>query len=600
MPVARTVETDVLIIGSGGAGYRAAIEAGKYDLRSLVVSKGRMGRCGATQTACAADMTVDGKSAKEIGLLGDDRDSPEQFFHDIVTEGLFLNNQKMVEGYVEGSPIITKEMLDWGMEVYAYEEAHSQIYLRGIETSAKEILGALRRGLRETKSDVGTLEDVMVVDFLKGEGRITGAVALDLRYGDLILIKCKAVVLATGGWQSAWFFNSATPDLTGDGQAAAYRAGAELIDMEMVQPMHMGIIWPPMYRNSYLLYVYLMTGNVGRMVNSKGERVMEHYDPRMLEESTKEIVSIATEMEVQKGRGSPHGGLYVTLEGVSPEQYAAANEAMKMWEQTSYQFAKIMPQLAREAYEGENFEVGNLWHYMMGGVRVDETMATTLPGLFAAGECAGGLWGANRVASALSEVIIQGRVAGREAAEFALANGGHEVDSQQVDDSVARIEAPLLREKGSKPFEMRQKLQDIAARYVGVIKNETSLRQGIAELQAFRDEEIPCLAVSGTKSRRCNAEWLEAVQLLNLVQCLEVGAQCALVRTESRGSQYRSDFEITDNDRWLVNIVSGQADGNTVTHTVPVVVTSLPLPSGTMSYQESVGVATASLARKGE
>ena len=357
MPISRTMATDVLIVGSEGAGARAAIEAGKYDLRSLIVTKGRMGKCGATQTACAADMTVDGKSAKEIGLPGDDRDSPEQFFKDIVTEGLFLNNQKIVEAYVEGSPIVTKELLDWGMKVYAYEEAHSQIYMRGIETSSKEILGALRRGFRETTTDV--LEDAMVVDLLTNEGRISGALALDLRYGELVLIKTKAVVLATGGWQSAWLLNSATPDLTGDGAAMAFRAGADLIDMEMVQAMPMCLIWPPLYRGSYLSYVHILSTNIGRVINNKGDRFMEHYDPRMLEQSTKEIVSIATEVEVQAGRGSPHGGVYWTLEGVTPEEFEAGNEAMRMWEPSSYQFAKIMPRLAQEALDGQVFEIGN-------------------------------------------------------------------------------------------------------------------------------------------------------------------------------------------------------------------------------------------------
>ncbi len=599
MPISRVVETDVLIVGSEGAGARAAIEVGRHGARALVVTKGRMGKCGATQTACAADMTVDGKSAKEIGLQGDERDSPEQFFQDIVTEGLFLNNQKSVEAYVEGSPIITKELLDWGMKVYAFEEAHSQVFMRGIDTSSKEILGALRRGFREA-SDAQVLEDAMVVDLLTHEGRVAGAVALDLRYGELILIRARAVVLATGGWQSAWLLNSATPDLTGDGAAMAYRAGADCIDMEMVQCMPMCLIWPPLYRGSYLTYVYLLSTNAGHLVNRTGERFMEFYDPRMLEHSTKEIISIATEKEVREGRGSPHGGVYFTLKGVTPEEFSAGAEAMKMWEQTSYQFAKIMPRLAREAFEGQDYEVGNLFHYMMGGVRTDEHTATTLPGLFAAGECAGGLWGANRVASALSEVVIQGRVAGGSAARFALANDTAAVDSEQVERIVARVEAPLTvhgRDEGLPPLELRRQVQAIAARDIGVIKEQSGLDRALSELMAVRDEAIPRVRVTGTRSRRCNAEWLEAVQLLNTVQCLEMSARSALLRTESRGAQYRADFENTDNNRWLHNIVSRKVDDQTATELVPVVVTTLPLPTGVMTYQESIGVATASLGR---
>lgn len=598
MRIDRVVATDVVIVGSEGAGARAAIEVQRRGQRALVITKGRMGKCGATQTACAADMTLDGKSAKEIGLTGDDRDSPEQFFRDIVTEGLFLNNQKIVEAYVEGSPIITKELIDWGMKVYGFEEAHDQIYMRGILTSSKEILGALRRGFRQSGAEV--IEDAMVVDLLTSNGRIAGAVALDLRYGHLILVKAKAVVLATGGWQSAWPLNSATPDLTGDGSAMAFRAGAELIDMEMVQCMPMCIIWPPMYRGSYLTYVYILSTSVGKLVNNKGERFMERYDPRMLEHSTKEIVSIATAQEVRAGRGSPHGGVYYTMKGVTPEAFEAGNRIMKIWEQTSYQFAKIMPRLAQQIYDGEDFEVGNVFHYMMGGVRVNEKATGTLPGLFAAGECAGGLWGANRVASALSEVVIQGRVAGRAAAEYAAAITPARVDEGQVEEIAARIEAPLAREKGESPTETRRTLRDIAAQYIGVIKDEAGLKKALSALQDVRNNVLPRLAVSGSKSRRCNAEWLECLQLLNLAQVLEVSAQSALMRTESRGGHYRSDCTDTDNDRWLANIVARRDNGGVKLSTIPVVVTSLPLPSGTMTYQESIGVATASLELKDE
>ena len=239
-------------------------------------------------------------------------------------------------------------------------------------------------------------------------------------------------------------------------------------------------------------------------------------------------------------------------------------------------------------------------HYMSGGVRVDETAAATVPGLFAAGECAGGLWGANRVASALSEVIIQGRVAGGSAAKYALANEAIEPDPDQLDQAVARIEAPLGRDTGIKPFALRKRLQDIAGGYAGVIKTGAQLERALSELKTIREEDIPRLAVSGTKSRRCNAEWWEAVQALNLVQCLEMQSLAALKRTESRGAHYRADCTNTNNEKWLKNLVCHQANGDVEIDTVPVVVSTLPLPGGVMTYQESIGVATATLARKDE
>ncbi|RJQ10092.1 MAG: FAD-binding protein, partial [Bacillota bacterium] len=407
-----TVETDVLVIGGGAAGARAAIAARAEGARTLVVTKSKLGKGGATPTANAADLTIDGRSAADIGLAGDLRDSPETFFTDIVNDGLFLNNQRVVEAYVRENAAATRELLEWGMTVYSYEEAHSQAYVRGINTSGREVMKALRRGLDSAPPD--RLEDHMVLELLVHDGRVSGAVVLDQRYGQVTVVRSKAVVVATGGWQSGWFLNSASTDLTGDGQAVVFRAGGELADMEMVQAMPACLIWPPSLRNSYLSYVLLSCG-VGKLLNSRGERFMAKYDPRMLENSTKEIVSVGTELEINAGRGTPHGGVYFTLEGTSKEDFQAAVDAVSMYAPGSLQFKDGFPKFARDAFAGQVYEVGNLMHYMIGGIRIDEDCRASLPGLFAAGECSAGLWGASRVSSAISEAVIQGRIAGRSA-----------------------------------------------------------------------------------------------------------------------------------------------------------------------------------------
>ncbi|HEY3314665.1 MAG TPA: FAD-binding protein [Bacillota bacterium] len=588
----RYIETDVLIVGAAAAGARAAISAMAEGVRTLVVTKSRFAKGGATPTANAADLTIDGLSAAEIGLPGDRRDSPEQFFRDIVADGLYLNNQKMVEAYVRENPPATRDLIDWGMKVYSFEEAHSQKYVRGINTSGKELLKALGRGLAANPPE--WLEDHMVVDLLTNDGVVCGAVAVDQRYGGITVISCRAVVIATGGWQNGWSINSASTDLTGDGQAMAYRAGAELIDMEMVQAMPVCLIWPPSLRNSYLTYVLAECG-VGRLLNANGERFMQRYDPRMLERSTKEIVSVATALEVRAGRGTPHGGVYYTLEGTTREEYEAAVEAVAQYAQGSIQFKEGFPKVAREAFEGRAFEVGNLMHYMMGGIRTDEDGRANVPGLFAAGECTGGLWGASRVSSAVSEAVIHGRIAGRTAGRFAKTAGLAAVDRDQVAAVKTRVLAPLASEGGPAPYEVKRKIQDIAARGIGIVKDGNELDQALTELTEIEREDLPRLTLTGAKSRLVNTEWAEALQLRNLVEVLKLSAAGARHREESRGSHYRRDAVVMDNDRWLCNIVISRSGDRAVLKETPVVVTTIEPPKGRMTYEQAKRVATASL-----
>ncbi|MHB8946238.1 MAG: FAD-binding protein [Bacillota bacterium] len=591
--VDRRIETDVLVIGGGAAGARAAIAARAEEVRVLVVTKSRLAKGGATPTANAADLTIDGRSAAEIGLPGDRSDSPEQFFQDIVADGLHLSNQRMVEAYVRENKPATKELIDWGMKVYSFEEAHSQKYMRGINTSGKEVLRALGKGL--AADPVDWLEDHMVVDLLTRDGVVCGAVAVDQRFGGMTEIQARAVVIATGGWQSGWFLNSASTDLSGDGQAIAYRAGADLIDMEMVQAMPDCLIWPPSLRNSYLTYVMAEGGGLGKLLNAKGERFMERYDPRLLERSTKEIVSVATALEVRAGRGSPHGGVFFTLEGTKREDFQAVVDAVGQYAQGSLQFREGFPKVAAEAWEGRVFEVGNLMHYMMGGVRVDEHGQTTVPGLFAAGECTGGLWGASRVSSAISEAVIHGRIAGRSAGRHAKAAKPLETDARQVDAAQHLALAPLENADGPAPFELKRRVQDIAAQYLAVVKDGEGLDRAISKLSRLEVDEVPRLTVAGTKSRLVNAEWAEALQLRNLVQTLRLSALSALYRQESRGSHYRTDATVMDNDRWLCNVVVTPTGGLPGLKEVPVVVTTVQPPTGRMTYEQANQVATASL-----
>ena len=368
-------------------------------------------------------------------------------------EGFHLGNQRMVEKYVEYAAKNTADLLEWGMPVYRFEQVHAEEMARGLITSGVRWVRVIRRKVREM--GIRVLEDTMVVDLLTREGRVIGGVALDLKSGEIVLIKAKAVVLCTGGWQQAYLFNSAAADLTGDGQAMAFRAGAEMIGMEMVQYIPMTMLWPPMARKSILPYIMMETeaGPLIQLLNAEGERFMQRYDPSTLEQSTKEIVAIAGELEVEAGRGSPHGGVYFALKHLTPEGvdfvWGKFKEFLDENKDKRSEFRKLLPRLLEMA-KTEDLEVGNAVHFMVGGIKVNERTETGIPGLYAAGECSGGLWGSVRVASATTQVGAQGRIAGEVCPGYIRSAEHAEPEKEQLEAIHERVMAPL-REEGGRP-----------------------------------------------------------------------------------------------------------------------------------------------------
>nr|MDO8080925.1 FAD-binding protein [Candidatus Freyarchaeota archaeon] len=597
----RVVTTDLLIVGSEGAGGPAAIEAKKQGINALIVTKGKIGQCGASQMA-GADFNLDGKTAKTLGFSGDDRDSPERFFEDIVREGLYLGNQKMIEKYVEYAPKVMKGLMDWGMRIYGFESVHTEEMARGITAAGTAWVKAIRKKVKEL--NIPILEDTMVIDLLMSDGKIVGAVALDIKTGETILIKCKAVILATGGWQMAYPFTTGPYDLTGDGVAMAYRTGAELISMEMVQFCPITLIWPPKDRGSISLYIFsgLEVGRMVQLLNSRGERFMEKYDPKNLEQSTKEIVSIASELEVEAGRGGPHGGIYFSLKHLGAQTIdfivqVAQKRVKEELKDTRHEFTTLLPELIAKC-KTEDIEVGNAAHYMGGGVKVNENTETTIPGLFAAGECSGGLWGAVRVASACTEVGVQGKVAGEFAPKYVKRVKQAWINAKQVKEILDRMNKPLQRDKGIKPNELQRKMHEISGKKMGLIKEGKLLKEAIEELKKLLNEDLEKLCVTSTKNRELNYEWIRAIELRNMLTCLYLSARASLIREESRGEFYRRDCTHTDNDNWLKNIVMKQKNGDVEIKFEKPVVTKISLPSGKLTYQEAIGVAIASLKRQ--
>ena len=595
----RIVSTDLLIVGSEGAGGHAAIEASKSGVNILIVTKGKIGQCGASQMA-GADFNVDGLAAKELGFEGDDRDSPELFFETLVREGLYLGNQKMVEKYIEYAPKAMKDLMDWGMRIYSYESAHTEEIARGIIAAGTLWVGAIRKKIKELKIPI--LEDTMVIDLLKSNGRIAGAIALDIKTGETILIKCKAIILATGGWHMAYSFNTGPYDLTGDGVAMAYRAGLELVSMEMVQFCPIVMVWPPKHRGSIILYIITEIepfDKIVKLLNNKGERFMENYDPENLEQSTKEIVSIASQLEIEEGRGGLYGGIYYSLKHTRKKFIdmlikVATHRIKNEMKDSRYEFITLLPE-SLEKLKTEDIEVGNGAHYMGGGIKVNENTETALPGLYAAGECSGGLWGAVRVASACTEVGVQGKIAGEVAPKYIQKVEQAKIDVDQVKEILERINKPLMRDDGITPNELQRKTHEISEKRVGLVKNGKLLKEGIEELEKLMKEDIENLCVTSTKSKALNYEWIRAIELHNMLTCLYLSAKASLIREESRGEFYRRDYTHTDHDNWLKNIIIKKKDGDCeITFEKPVI-TKITLPRGKLTYQEAIGVATASL-----
>ena len=302
--IEKTIQTDVLVVGGGGAGFRAAIGAREAGAKALMLSKGPFARCGATPMA-GADFTLDGRSLSKLGFPGAPDDTEEKFFNDIVTQGYYLNNQKLVEQYIRKAPERLKELLDWGLKVLFSEE-------RAIFTSGLGLMDALLKQARAAGVDL--LEDTMLLDLVAHDGKIAGGLGFDIRTGDFIRITAKAVVMATGGWHKAFWPNTGMRDLSGEGIAMAHRAGAEIGNMEFITFCCNVLLSPPVWRGSIATYITsLLSG--GELTNSKGERFLEKYDPYVVEKGTsmewnKGFVSFATMKEVREGKGTPNGGVY--------------------------------------------------------------------------------------------------------------------------------------------------------------------------------------------------------------------------------------------------------------------------------------------------
>lgn len=568
-------KADVLIVGSEGAGARAAIQAHDRGAKVLIVTKGRMARSGATITA-GMDIDMDSRSAKELlGLAGNLEDSPEIFFEDMVVEGKFVNNQKIVEVHVRDAPKRIKEAVDWGMKVVGLLHGPGHRYPRGVYSSGGELMKALKGQVDARGIEV--MEDIMALELLKRDGRVNGVLCLDLRKGEFFTLGAKTVILATGGGMRVFPVTTAPEELTGDGQAMAWRAGADLVDMEMVQFLPCCFITPPAW--SGITFPFFMGPGVGGvdawLLNKFGNRFMKQWDPERMERNTRDILSIAVMNEVMEGRGSPAGGVFYSIKHLPDnlidyfpiwrnEPYLTPE-----WEFKGFKLKGLMKEMKR----GYASEVGPASHFFMGGIRVNECCQTTVPGLYASGEVAGGTHGGNRLTgNACTQILVQGYWAGEKAAMEAKDIPDPEIDQDQVKIIEQELLKPLSNREGRSSFSMRKSIQALAWEKVGVLRSGELLNNALRDINAMKEESSQ-IAIR-IKERQYNKEWIESFQVQNLLTLLEAICRSALAREDSRGAHYRKDFPKIDNEKWLRNVIIKNVQGKMKTENVPIVMTS--------------------------
>ncbi len=566
-----TFDHDVLVIGAGGAGLRAAVEASAAGVKVGVISKSLLGK--------AHTVMAEGGVAAAMGNV-DDRDNWRVHFADTMRGGQYLNNPRMAELHAKEAPDRVRELEAWG--AVFDRTADGRILQRNFGGHKYPRLAHVgdRTGLEmiRTLQDHGIHKGIdfhmecTVITLLKNADRVAGAFCYDRERGRYKLFRAKAVVLATGGIGRAYKITSNSWEYTGDGHSLAYHAGATLMDMEFVQFHPTGMIWPPSVRG--LLVTEGVRGEGGILLNSLGKRFMFDDIPanykgqtadnpeegwcytqgdknsrRPPELLTRDHVARCIMREVREGRGSPHGGVYLDIAWIKEKLPNAAEHIKKKLPSMYHQFK----QLGDIDITSERMEIGPTTHYVMGGVRVDgDTQMSDVPGLFAAGECGAGLHGANRLGgNSLSDLLVFGKRAGEYAAKFSKEHAAASIDMAQV-DQVAKESLKPFERTGESPYQVQYDLQDLMQDLVGIVRRQAEMEQALDRIAKLR-ERAKQVGVMG--NREYNPGWHTALDLDNLLTVSEAVTRAALVRKESRGAHFRDDFPDKDATFGSFNLV---------------------------------------------
>jgi succinate dehydrogenase flavoprotein subunit len=556
----QTVECDVLVVGAGGAGMRAAIAAAEAGRKVVVVTKSLLGK--------AHTVMAEGGIAAGLGNL-DNSDNWEVHFADTMLGGQLVNNWRMVDVYAREVIDRVYELERWGGTFDRTEDglimqrpfgAHSWKRLAHVgDRTGLELIRTCQDKLVHT-AGADVYMECTLTRLLKDGDRVCGAMGYNRNTGDFMVIKAGAVVMASGGWGRMFKHTSNSWEGTGDGAAMALRAGADLLDMEFVQFHPTGMMWPPGARG--ILITEAVRGEGGLLYNSEGKRFMLEYDPVKKELSSRDVVARSIYKEVQAGRGTPHGGAYLDISKVHDAEYIK-HKLPSMYEQ--------FHSLAGVDITKDPMEVGPTIHYTMGGIRVDAlTGASTVPGLYAAGESAGGLHGANRLGgNSLGDILVFGRRAGEAAAEFSATGGAQ----RQVDDAeIATEQQALLAYLGGgegheNPYQLHAALQEAMQDDAGISRTEESLKRSLSAIGELR-ERSKKMRVGG--GRVLNPGWHTCRDMEFMLDVSEAIVRGAIERKESRGSQWRTDYPDKSEELGRVNFVTRQRSGEIKAEPVPL------------------------------
>ena len=558
-----TYEHDVLVIGAGGAGLRTAIEASTAGVSVGLICKSLLGK--------AHTVMAEGGMAAAMGNV-DDRDNWKVHFTDTMRGGQYVNNWRMAELHAKEAPDRVRELEAWGAVFDRTKDG--KILQRNFGGHRYPRLAHVgdRTGLEliRTLQDHGIHQgtevymEVTVLSLLKDGDRVVGCLAYEREHGRFRVFKAKAVILATGGLGRAYKITSNSWEGTGDGHALAYDAGAELIDMEFIQFHPTGMVWPPSVRG--ILVTEGVRGEGGILKNSEGERFMfddipDNYKDqtadtpeegwryvtgdkdarRPPELLTRDHVARCIVREVKEGRGSPHGGVFLDIAWIKEKIQNAPEHIKKKLPSMYHQFK----QLANLDITTTPMEVGPTTHYVMGGVRVDsDTQASTVPGLFAAGECAAGINGANRLGgNSLSDLIVFGKRAGEYAAIFAKENGHGTIDNAEIEKMTKAALEPFEREGGENPYTIQSDLQEMMQTNVGIVRTHDEMIEALNGIDVLRNRTARAFVPGNIDF---NPGWHTALDLHNLLVVSEAIARAAIERKESRGGHFRDDFPVKD------------------------------------------------------
>jgi succinate dehydrogenase / fumarate reductase flavoprotein subunit len=573
----RLAEYDVLVVGAGGAGLRAAIEASAHGVRVGLVCKSLLGK--------AHTVMAEGGIAAALANV-DERDDWRVHFADTMRGGQYMNHPRMAELHAKEAPERVRELEAWGALFDRTKDGRvlqrnfgGHRYPRLVHVGDRTGLEMIRT-LQDHGIHLGidVHMECTVIELLMDGERVAGALAYERERGRFIVFRAKSVVLATGGIGRAYKISSNSWEYTGDGHALAFEAGAELVDMEFVQFHPTGMVWPPSVRG--ILVTEGVRGEGGILLNSEGRRFLFDDIPELYRDQTadneeegwrytqgdksarrppelltRDHVARCIVREVREGRGSPHGGVFLDIAWIRKRRSDAEAHIRRKLPSMYQQFNE----LAGIDITREPMEVGPTTHYMMGGIRVDaDTQMSSVPGLFAAGECAAGLHGANRLGgNSLSDLLVFGKRAGEHAAAFAREQGEGRIDEARLDEVERRALAPFERgASGENPFAIQAELQEMMQDRVGIVRTGAELEQALSGLDELERRAARAGVVG---HREYNPGWHTALDLSCLLSVSRAITRAAFERRESRGAHFRTDFPEKDEDLGRWNLVIRKA-----------------------------------------